>query len=286
MGATENRPPVPGLEWVRAAPGRCHISKTLEECNYLQGIEGGVDSSHSSFLHRRFDRGYAWRATEGFRAQSTAPKLEVVLTDYGYRYASIRSLPADDTSYVRVYQFVMPFHQMRAYEGYCGRPVIQGHMWVPIDDENHWVYNWIYTKDGSPLLDEEIRLEGVITGRAPEDLLDGFRLKKNKRNDYLIDRENQRTRTFIGIEGVNTQDMAVQESMGPIYDRSKEHLGTSDLAVIAMRRLLLQAARDVQAGRDPLGAFGGCDGVRPAEMVIPNAVAWSDAMEPELAARW
>jgi len=286
MGPSENRPPVPGLEWVRAPAGHLHISKTFEDCNYLQGIEGGVDSSHSSFLHRRFDDGYATRATENLRVRATAPKLEVEPTDYGYRYASIRHLSGEGKSYVRVYQFVMPFHQMRAYEGYVGRPVIQGHMWVPIDDDHHWVYNWIYTKDSVPLTEEEIRLEGVITGRAPEDLLPGFRLKKSLANDYLIDRENQRTRSFTGIEGVNTQDMAVQESMGPIYDRSQEHLGTSDLAVIAMRRLLIQAARDVEAGRDPLGAVSSCDAVRPAEMVLPEGVAWSEAMQEDLIARW
>ncbi len=286
MGPPAKRPPPPGLEWVRAEVGRCHVSKTLEECNYLQGIEGGVDSGHSSFLHRRFDDGYATRTTEAFRAKATAPKLEVEPTDYGYRYASIRRLGDEGKSYVRVYQFIMPFHQMRAYEGYVGRPVIQGHMWVPIDDESHWVYNWIYTKDGAPLTEEEVHLEGVVTGRGPDDLLPGFRLKKNKSNDYMIDRENQRTRTFTGIEGVNTQDMAIQESMGPIYDRSHEHLGSSDTAVIAMRRLLIQAAQDVAAGRDPLGADGASDGVRPAEMLLSEKAPWSDAMHAELVARW
>src|ERR1051325_8204371 len=117
MGPPERRPPLPGLEWVRAAPGRLHISKTLEECNYLQGIEGGVDSGHSSFLHRRMDDGYSTRLTEAFRAKSTAPRLEAQPTDYGYRYASIRGL-SEGKAYVRVYQFIMPFHQMRAYEGY------------------------------------------------------------------------------------------------------------------------------------------------------------------------
>ena len=78
-------------------------------------------------------------------------------------------------------------------------------------------------------------------------------MKQNKANDYLLDREYQRTESFGAIRGVNTQDMAVQESMGPIYDRSKEHLGSADTAIIMMRRQLMQAARDVQEGKNPLG---------------------------------
>ncbi|HEY0580533.1 MAG TPA: hypothetical protein VGE94_00015, partial [Chloroflexota bacterium] len=109
----------------------------------------------------------------------------------------------------------------------------------------------------------------------------------NRQNDYLIDRAVQRTRTYTGIAGVNTQDMAVQESMGPIYDRTKEHLGTADLAVIATRRLLLQAARDVQEGKLPPGSRpGSVSQVRPAEMVLPHGAPWAEMMQGELVARW
>ena len=122
-------------------------------------------------------------------------------------------------------------------------------------------------------------LEERETGRAPEDVLPGHRLRAGMANDYLIDRQVQRTASYTGIPGVNTQDMAVQESMGPIYDRTKEHLGTTDVAVIAARRLLLQAARDVQAGLDPLGADGGSsDRARPAERVIAASANWYDAV--------
>ncbi|HLF03885.1 MAG TPA: hypothetical protein VI855_01520, partial [Dehalococcoidia bacterium] len=76
-------------------------------------------------------------------------------------------------------------------------------------------------------------------------------MKKNRSNDWMIDRDVQRTVNYTGIIGVNTQDMAIQETMGAVYDRSKEHLGSADLAVIATRRLLLQAIKDVQEGRDP-----------------------------------
>jgi phenylpropionate dioxygenase-like ring-hydroxylating dioxygenase large terminal subunit len=287
MGPPAEQPPLVDLEWIRAPAGHCHVSKTYEQCNYLQGLEGGVDTAHSSFLHRMMNASTRTdRATERYRARAVAPKLEALTTDYGFTYAGIRSLPDDGTRYVRVYQFVMPFHQMRAYEGYCGRPLVQGHMWMPIDDEQAWIYNWMYVRDGSALTPEEIHAEETETGRSADDLLPGYRPKRNRDNDYLIDREAQRTTSWTGIQGVNTQDIAIQESMGPIYDRTQEHLGSSDLAVITTRRLLLQAARDAAAGREPLGVRGSGHTVRPAEMILPESVPWPEAMKEELLVRW
>ena len=104
-------------------------------------LEGGVDTAHSSFLHRLLDpSSRSNRATERYRARAVAPKLEVLTTDYGFTYAGVRTLPDDGSQYVRAYHFVMPFHQMRAYEGYAGRPLIQGHMWMPIDDRIEKVF--------------------------------------------------------------------------------------------------------------------------------------------------
>jgi hypothetical protein len=129
--------------------------------------------------------------------------------------------------------------------------------------------------------------EEKMFGRGPDDLLPGYRPKANRHNDYLIDRAVQRTKTYTGIRGINTQDMAVQEGMGPIYDRTQEHLGSADVAVITTRRLLIQAARDVEQGKQPQGSRpGSVSEVRPAEMVLPHGTMWSEAMERELIARW
>jgi phenylpropionate dioxygenase-like ring-hydroxylating dioxygenase large terminal subunit len=286
LGPPDKRPPLPSLEWMRAPTGHRHISKTHQECNYLQGIEGGVDSAHGSFLHRRFDTAQLTRDTDRIRFRVGVAQIEVLPTAYGFAYAGIRRLPDDGTQYVRAYQFILPFHQMRAYEGYVGRPVIQGHMWVPLDDEQTWVYNWMYAKDGTALLPEEVLAEQVETGRSADDLLPGYRPKRNRSNDYLMDRQAQRTESYTGIRGINTQDMAIQESMGPVADRSAEHLGSSDRAVIATRRLLLQVARDVAAGREPPGLDGSSHGVRAAEAILPPDATWHEAMRAELTARW
>ena len=134
-------------------------------------------------------------------------------------------------------------------------PLINGHLWVPIDDVTVSVINFSYSADPNIPLDREFALEADISyGRGPGDVLPDLRLKRNWSNDFLIDRDVQKTQTFSGIAGVNTQDAAVQEGMGPIVDRSQEHLGSTDRAIVTMRRLLLEATRTVEAGGTPKGA--------------------------------
>jgi phthalate 4,5-dioxygenase oxygenase subunit len=283
MGS-DTPPPLQTQEWMRVPGENLDVCKYLGEANWLQLLEGGLDTAHSSFLHRTFGRART-QTTHGFRARSTAPRLEVVQTEYGYTYAGIRDLPDQDRSYVRVYQFVLPFHQMRAFEGYLGHPLISGHIWVPADDETTWVWSWTYTAGGEPLPAEVIEAEKRAGGRLPSDVVPGsLRFRRNKDNDYLIDRQMQKTVNYTGIDVISAQDQAVQESMGPIYDRSQEHLGSSDVAIIAARRLLLQACQDVQEGKDPLGSRLASITVRPAEMLLPSEQAWHTAMREQLAA--
>jgi hypothetical protein len=103
----------------------------------------------------------------------------------------------------------------------------------------------------------------------------------NRRNNYLLDREVQRTETFTGIDGINLQDRAVQESMGPIVDRSKEHLGPADKAVIQARRLLLEAVRAVRDGGTPRGIAPTYYALAAAEGVLPRDQDWRTLLAPE-----
>ena len=121
-----------------------------------------------------------------------------------------------------------------------------------------------------------------------EDYIPGtFKLKANASNDYNLSRERQKTVNYTGIEGTNTQDFAVQESMGPIYDRTQEHLGSADTAIIQMRRLLLDAVNDVAEGRDPVGSQGEGSHVRPAQMYLPEDAPWTETQLKEaLVARY
>jgi hypothetical protein len=286
MGPMGKQPAPPDYEWTRAPETHRFVSRTLEYASYLQGIEGGIDTAHSSFLH---NNNIADRS--GYRQMAAAPRLDVERTTYGFRYAGIREVGEDGT-YVRMYQFIMPFQQFRSHQikGVRGRepaelPTVRGHMWVPVDDETTCVYNWLQAADQNvPLTEEFIRDYEAGAGRGPEG--ETMTRHRVRANDWLIDREVQRTRTFTGIKGVNTQDLAMQESMGAIVPRWREHLGSTDLAIIVMRQIMLGAVRTVQEGGDPPGLDPvSYRQVRAADVILPRATRWQEAAEQELMAR-
>jgi hypothetical protein len=222
-----------------------------------------------------------------YRVQSSAPRIDVKVTDYGYAYASLRSVNKGAENYARIVQFIMPFHQMRAVEGASNRPMIHGHIWVPIDDENTWVWSWMHAKDGGPMTSEFIEHEDRRGGRSPEFFVPGtYRMRQSRENNYLIDRNEQKTRSFTGIKGIGPQDQAAQESMGRIADRTTEHLGASDAAVVALRRLLLQACSDVEMGKRPRGSRIEEISARAAEKTLPADAAWHEVMRQELTAEF
>ena len=292
LGPADRRPPLPRFDWTEAPASHRHVSKVIQESNWMQGLEGGIDTSHVPILHRVLT---ADSSRPGFKpgdpfVRGKAPTLELDVTDYGYRYAGLRPLEGGEM-HVRAYHFIMPFHQIRpartgaGRRGYTGAA---GHIWVPMDDETTMVYNWEHSTT-EPLTEED-RLERRL-GNGPLDVdQKTFRSRRNRDNDYLLDRQVQRTETFTGIDGVNAQDRAVQESMGAIVDRSREHLGPADRAVIQARRLLLQATRTVEAGGVPPGVEATYYTLRPAEAVVPAGADWrkllADAAAPaEMAQR-
>jgi len=284
LGPKEQQPPPPNFEWARQPESHRHVSKGLQECNWLQGLEGGIDSIHTSFLHRRFAGTRA--GLGGLRAQATAAKLEVRMTPYGFTYASLRPLGGEKGNYVRTYHWVMPHHQIRAIQEYTddgSQPKFKmaGHVWVPVDDENVMVWNWYYSLT-DPL--DEVDRDESFWGNGPKfvDFNNGFRGHANRSNGWQIDREVQKHETFSGIEGVNNQDRAVQEAMGPIVDRSHEHLAHTDMAVLAARLLLLDAVRTVDDGGRPPGADTSYYYLRAIERILPGDQQWLDALKPEM----
>ena len=279
MGPLAQRPPEPRFEFTQQPETHRGASKVIEECNWLQALEGGIDSVHSSFLHRKFGSGEGI-GLSGLRADATASRVEVEPTDYGYRYTSSRPLPGGDRNYVRAYQWVMPHVQIRASQfngdGSWYKFKISGHHWVPIDDEHTMVWNWFYSLDEPLTIDEK---EERTSGNGA-DFVDPrtFQSRGNKRNDWLLDRHRQRTDTFTGIQGINQQDRAVQEAMKPIVDRRNEHLGQTDRAIIMTRKLLLNAAKLVQDGGSPPGANDSYYAIRAIEAVLPSDVRGLDAL--------
>jgi phenylpropionate dioxygenase-like ring-hydroxylating dioxygenase large terminal subunit len=289
MGPPELQPPPPNYEWVRAPATHCKVSKTFEDANYLQALEGGLDTAHSSFAHNERLGDKNW-----IRNRDGAPRLDVSRTDYGYTYVSTRNM-GDDGKYVRVYHYVMPAQALRGGVtswtgiGMADVPRLDSHVWVPIDDETTWVWNIVWSYDSKvPITAEWHAKDEARFGRGPDDLIPGtFMLKKNLANDFMIDRQMQKTKNFTGIVGINTQDMALQEGMGKIVDRSKERLGTSDKAIIACRQLLLEAIAKVEAGEDPRGVDPATyERVRPYDSIIPHDAAWETAFAGELVAKF
>jgi phenylpropionate dioxygenase-like ring-hydroxylating dioxygenase large terminal subunit len=284
MGKPGEEPPRPQFAWTQAPATHRHLSKVVQETSWLQGLEGGIDTSHAPILHRVLK---ADSARPGFKpsnpfVRGKAPRLVVDLTDYGYQYAGIRPLGEAEV-HIRTYHFVMPFHQIRPSLTEQGTRSVAGHIWVPMDDETTMVFNWEYSTTEAPLTDDD-RMERRL-GNGPLDVDQRtFRSVRHRHNDYLMDRKVQRTETFTGIDGINNQDRAIQESMGRIVDRSREHLGPADKAVIQARRLLLQAVKTVEEGGTPCGLAPTYYGLRAAEGVLPREADWRQILAPELPA--
>src|SRR5438094_2385462 len=282
MGPQAKMPPPPSFEWTHVSASHRHVSKVVEECNWLQALEGGIDTSHAPILHRLLTdnstRGGIKPSSPFVRGK--APNLVVDVTDYGYLYAGIRPL-GDSDVHIRSYHFVMPFHQIRPSRSESGLPADAGHIWVPMDDYNSMVYNWIYSTTDAPLTDEDRQERGICNG---PDFVDQttFRSKQNRSNNYGLDREVQRTESYTGINGINQQDRALQETMGRIVDRSKEHLGPADKAIGQARRMLRAAVKAVEAGGSPDGTGTSYYHIRAGEEVLPRDADWRAELAPDI----
>jgi phthalate 4,5-dioxygenase len=280
LGPAELQPGFPELEWATVPPEQSYGSKRLQECNWAQAMEGGIDSSHISFLHRDKDRDDPTLTRKGSAATKYitgdgAPQFEIVPTEYGMLIGARRKAE-EDSHYWRITQWIFPWYTMIPA---AGDIPIGGHAWVPIDDEHTWTwsFNWHPSR---PFSDEELSTMQAGMGIHCELIPGTFRPVRNKSNDYGIDRDWQASgRSFTGIKGLSEQDAGIQESMGPIFDRSRERLGSTDAAIIQARRRLLTAASDLQKGIDPPALDPAGYRVRSAGLLLPrSAYNW-----PELA---
>jgi phthalate 4,5-dioxygenase oxygenase subunit len=248
-------PLLPSYEFLAAAPEHRYVHKTFVECNYLQAVEGGIDPAHMSYLHRSW-RHPPWarkdartvpgsrRPAAAFLREDRGPKLEIERTDFGVRNYAIRDA-GDGSHYVRISNFIMPNKvanvgsEGRVGEGYSV------HWHVPVDDENHIRFDFIFNRV------RPVKREAYAQEFGMEVIENRYR--RNKQNRYLQDRELMKTANFSGMgDHHGAQDAFATETQGPIHDRSREHLGTSDTCIVAARRQLLAAVAAVQAGREPI----------------------------------
>lgn len=252
MGPPATMPELPQLEWTLVPQSHVYVHKRFQHCNYLQNVEGEVDSSHVSFLHREFRPEKFEAAVAGqvllARAKDSAPKFLVEETEYGLAIGARRNWDSNHY-YWRLTQFLMPSFTLIPSE--AGSP-INFTAAVPVDDTNMVGFTAAWLPD-RPMNDDDIRTIESWAGAYAEVDPNTFEPVANRANDYLIDREKQRNENFTGMRGIREEDIAVQEDQfgGAITDRTKEHLGTSDAGVITLRRHLLKAVRNLQRGQEP-----------------------------------
>ncbi|HEX3650793.1 MAG TPA: Rieske 2Fe-2S domain-containing protein [Pseudonocardiaceae bacterium] len=285
LGDPATRPPVPEFEWVHVPAEQTYTSKRWQECNWLQALEGGIDSSHVSWLHSaglRNDPLFKGSKGNEYNMNDMKPFFEVVDSDGGL-YVGVRRNAEEGHYYWRITPWVMPAFTMVPPR--ADHPV-HGHFWVPIDDENCWVFTFDYQPIRA-LTETEVAAMKAGHGVHNEYVPGTYRPLQNRDNDYMMDRgAQQRGETFSGIKGIAMQDASLQESMGPIVDRGKERLVSADSGIIKARRKLVQAALDLrEKGVTPPGVDPAHHRVRSAAIVLPKEQSFLDVASEALTAR-
>jgi phenylpropionate dioxygenase-like ring-hydroxylating dioxygenase large terminal subunit len=239
MGDAQKIPALPAFGFIGQPDEHLYASRWQQECNYAQAMEGELDSAHVGFLHQMLNKTDPdhQALTGKYFQEDTAPVWKILPNGAGFMACNGRRVEGGKR-YWRLNQFLLPFFTMippRPGDAQLVR------MWVPMTDERCWVICVSWRPDG-PLNEQELTAwrQGENSHRkvVPGTTLPVERLD----NDYLIDRQEQKTVSFTGIKGIRAQDAMVTETAGPIADRTREHLGSSDQAVVAMRRVLMEGA--------------------------------------------
>jgi phenylpropionate dioxygenase-like ring-hydroxylating dioxygenase large terminal subunit len=247
LGEAETPPPLPYFEFDKVAPEDLTVSFLFRECNWLQALDGDIDTCHVGFLHGGTSKpnDYEPGTIDYYRSmpENRAPKYDAMETPWGAMYCAYRHA-GPDKAYHRVGQFLLPFWTMAPAEP-MGR--ISARAWVPVDDTHSMLVvigsprpaPVAIRKDGTKPFGLTVSYDYLPT---TTDWYGRYRIRENPRNDHLISRDIQRNVNYTGIVGIPTQDQMITESMGPIEDRTKEHLGTSDKMIALTRRILLRHA--------------------------------------------
>ena len=270
MGAGEP-PAFPEFEWFAYPATHCIPFKVMEDCNYAQAVEGTIDSAHAGVLHRESP----WGGVPKYpHERDLTPKLEVENAPYGLRYGAVRKMDGDK-SHVRITQVVLPFYTFIPPDGAGPRKdrrLINA--FVPRDDVSTWHIQWFF--DPTQPIDRAHRIEegGIHIDK-------NYRKLNNIDNWYAQDRQMMKTQNMSGIKGILVQDHAVSETQGPILDRTKEHLASSDVAVVTWRNQMLRAAKSYAEKQELPSALQmsiDWSRIKAATVVFPNEKTWKDVV--------
>jgi phthalate 4,5-dioxygenase oxygenase subunit len=276
MGDPAKQPPFPNFPWLDLPPSHLLPVKMFQDCNFLQGLEGDLDPAHPNYLHRDFDvdagkswSGAGWQSIAQLMSDG-APEIVCEETPYLMRVGAIRKTDDPTKSYVRTTEWIAPFycyiatgpHESQLFKA-----------WLPIDDFSCYTY-YVHFHPARPL---DVPAIHANWGHQTEP--GTYRTPHNIGNMHLQDRQRMISGNFSGIEGAAIQDRAVQESMGAICDRTQEHLGTSDKAVIFYRRLILRKLDEMEAGNPLPGLDPALDfNHRTGSWYMPCDEPWQDVL--------
>jgi phthalate 4,5-dioxygenase oxygenase subunit len=272
-------PPFPHLPFTMLPDSHVWVTATKCACNWLQGVEATLDSSHIGTLHRAYMSAYSQAdagSSIGKSLDALAPRYDVEATSYGIDAIAIRPL-ADGSTYVRTTKYVLPFVSLVPSAPGGSDGDVDGVIFItsPVDDHNHQLFFgfWSVTREINDGRYEEVpRAQQSIVGDRPFDRDDFGGFSGGRDENWGQDREAMARGHFSGFTGnLIQEDTVTQVSMGPIVDRTKEHLSSSDVAIIHLRRVLLKALDRVAAGSPPVGDAPPIDhlDVIPTDEVIP-----------------
>jgi nitrite reductase/ring-hydroxylating ferredoxin subunit len=291
MGPRSELPPLPELEANMLPEGEWAVSSIMRTCNFVQALEGDIDTSHLGFLHLGSvdPAGAVPGSYDYYTVNIRSPRYKVIDTDYGTTYAAYREAEPD-TYYWRFAHFLMPFWAMIP-TGVLGVQVL-ARAWVPIDDTHTMFWNMVVPTTrsnggqggaGAPRGGVNIDGKKGATDYLPNGTgwFDRWNLAQNAENDYKIDRKAQYdNENYTGIDGIYLQDQVVTESMGAISERTKEHLGTSDTMVIKTRQRLMTAAKELQEGMAPAAVDQPeLYAIRSGGVILPKETDWLEGTE-------
>ena len=278
----DEAPALPNLDWCMLPESHVyHEFKAVLNSNYMQNLEGDIDSSHTGFLHSGQVPGAIPRGN-GI-TQDRAPRLEIVETEYGTMYSARRDA-GPGRYYWRTAQYVMPVYTL--FPG-SGDGQVPSHIWIPIDDHHTLSFGvkWNPIAEWPDRTPTFRRADLDATGRMlPErqgSYFSHWWPEINMGNDFMIDRQVQKTQSFTGIPTIRLQDAAMTTSMGPIMNRTREHLGTVDAMIVRTRQRLLKAAK---ALRDfgtvpPIADRPELFRIRSSSAILPEGADWRTELE-------
>jgi phenylpropionate dioxygenase-like ring-hydroxylating dioxygenase large terminal subunit len=272
MGPPEKKPAPPEYEYCLAPDAHRYASRRWEECNWLQGLEGGIDPVHVPFLHKyELSSDPLHKGNTGADlTASTNLFYDSVPQDYGINVVARRDA-GDDSYYWRIGQWIIPCFTIAPPYGDFA---MGSNAWVPRDDESFW--RWIISCHPTRPLSNSERT-AMEEGKGTHVVVDPETLRPaaNKDNDYLIDREGQRNKkTYNGVYTVGMQDKAMQESQRAIHQRHEEQLVNSDKSIVMTRRRLLDCVEMNQRGEDPPGLMAADQRIRAASLIEKRNVPY------------